>query len=324
MSAASSEGGGGSRLRVVLHPAHPPAVDEVLARSGVDLLRPGDDDGVARALADGAEVLVTYTWRADFLTPLLRWIAGTGAGTEQYPLDLLADRGVVLTTASGVHASCVAEHAFALLLACTRRLGESVRHMTERRWVPLAGDELGGKRLLIVGLGRIGEEVARRAEGWDVSVAGIKRDTASYRGRVTDVRAPDQLDEMCRWADAVVLAAPANASTRHVIGARQLEALGAGWLVNVGRGSLVDEDALIDALTNGQLRGAGLDVTGVEPLETQSRLWDLPGVVLSAHNAGDSPAFGTRWGEIFQANQSALLGEGTWINQAVPSAQATG
>lgn len=305
------------RLRVVLHPAHPPGVDDALGQAGVDLLTPADDAGVTRALVDGAEVLVTYTWRDEFLTPSLRWIAGTGAGTEQYPLLDLAERGVVLTTASGVHARCVAEHAFALVLACTRRLGESVRHMTGRQWVPLPGDELGGKRLLVVGLGRIGEEVARRAMGWDVAVAGIKRDVASYRGSVQDVRTPGELDEMCRWADVVVLTAPANASTRHVIGASQLEALGAGWLVNVGRGSLVDEDALVAALTEGRLRGAGLDVTDVEPLPTQSPLWDLPTVVLSAHNAGDSPAFGRRWGQLFASNCDALLGHGEWTNAAV-------
>jgi len=309
-----------SSVRVVLHPAHPPGVDAVLeAQTGVDLVRPADRDGVAKALEGGAEVLVTYTWQDDFLTPSLRWIAGTGAGTEQYPLDVLDSRGIVLTTASGVHASCVAEHAFALLLACTRRLGEAVRNAEQQRWQPLNGDELAGKHLLVVGLGRIGEEFARRCQGWGLSVAGIKRDVSSYRGIVEDVRSPDQLDVLCDWADIVVLTAPANASTRHAIGARQLDALGAGWLVNVGRGGLVDEQALVVALTEGRLRGAGLDVTEVEPLGDDSALWRLPTVVLSAHNAGDSPAYGDRWGQLFAANHAALRGEVPWTNLAKPA-----
>lgn len=303
-------------VSVVLHPVHPPGVDTVLeSQTGIELVRPTDEDGVAEALARGGEVLVTYMWREDYLAPSLRWLAGTGAGTEQYPLELLDRNDVVLTTASGVHSSCVAEHAFALLLACTRRLGESVRSMEHGRWERVVGEELAGKKLLLVGLGRIGDELAQRTQGWGMTVAGIKRDVAGYRGRVRDVRPPEELDVSCEWADVVVLAAPASASTKHLIGARQLDALGSGWLVNVGRGSLVDEDALVAALTRGRLRGAGLDVTQVEPLAGDSPLWSLPNVVLSAHNAGDSPAYGVRWGELFRHNLAQLNGDGIWTNR---------
>lgn len=305
---------------VVLHPDHPPGVDTVLeSQSGIELVRPSDEDGVADALGRGGEILVTYKWRGDYLTPSLRWVAGTGAGTEQYPLDVLEQRGIVLTTASGVHSSCVAEHAFSLLLACTRRLGESVRSMEHRRWDRVVGEELAGKNLLVVGLGRIGEELAQRTEGWGMSVAGIKRNVDGYQGRVLDVRPPEELDASCEWADVVVLAVPANASTQHLIGAQQLERLGAGWLVNVGRGSLVDEDALVEALTRGRLRGAGLDVTEVEPLAQDSPLWSLPNVVLSAHNAGDSPGYGVRWGELFRHNLPRLNGDGDWTNRVLPT-----
>lgn len=161
------------RPRVVLHHAHPPRVDTALAAMpDIELQRPGDTAAVTRALEEGCEVLVTHTWREAFLTPSLRWIAGTGAGVEQYPLERLHERNVVLTTAAGVHAACVAEHAFALMLACTRRPGEAVRNMTGQTWQPLVGEEVGGRKLVIVGLGRIGEEVARRAQGWGLSVAG--------------------------------------------------------------------------------------------------------------------------------------------------------
>jgi phosphoglycerate dehydrogenase-like enzyme len=296
-----------SKTRVVLHPAHPYGVDEYLESvPEVRLERPQDDASVAACLQDGAEVLVTYTWREDFLSPSLRWIAGTGAGTEQYPLERLAAHNVTLTTAAGVHSGTVAEHAFALLLALTRRIGEAARHMKETRWVPLVGEEIADKKMVIVGLGRIGEAIAVRAQNWDMEVAGIKKNPDNYVGCLRDVRGPDALADLCAWADILMLAAPAKSDGSAMIGQRELDLLGAGWLVNVGRGSLVDARALISAVTQGRLRGAGLDVTSPEPLPEDSPLWSSPKVVISAHYAGASPGFGARWGRIFSHNLRAF------------------
>jgi phosphoglycerate dehydrogenase-like enzyme len=306
-----------STIPVVLHPKLPPGVAAWLhAQSGLALHCPTDDAGVAEALARGGQVLVTYTWREDFLAPSLRWIAGCGAGVEQYPLARLAERGVVLTTAAGVHADCVAEHGFALLLALTRRIGEAVRHMGRCQWLALPGEELAGKRMAIVGMGRIGEAVARRAQNWGIEMVGLKRRPADYEGCLRDVRGAERLAEVCEWADILMLCAPALPDRSALIGAAELQRLGAGWIVNVGRGSLIDEPALIQALTHGRLRGAGLDVTAVEPLPADSPLWALPKVVISAHNAGDSPGFGPRWGEIFRHNLAAFAGSGPWRNRA--------
>ncbi|HEY0887752.1 MAG TPA: D-2-hydroxyacid dehydrogenase [Ramlibacter sp.] len=312
-----------NELHVVLHPRFPPAVDSALrSMPGVVLHCPADEAGVVRALDAGAQVLVTFTWRPEFLRPSLRWIAGTGAGTEQYPLAEFRERGVVLTTAAGVHAECVAEHAFALMLALTRRIGEAVRHMAARHWQALPGEQLAGKKLAIVGMGRIGEQVARRAQHWGLDIMGLKRDPRRYDGCVRDVRGADQLDAACDWADILLLAAPARADRHWLVGAEQLERLGRGWLVNVGRGSLVDEPALVRALASGQLRGAGLDVTAVEPLPTSSPLWRMPNVVITAHNAGDSPGFGPRWGAIFVRNRAAFGGDGDWVNLAAAGTAA--
>lgn len=302
---------------VVLHHDLPPGVrDFLVTRTDIEARCPADDAGVAEALAAGGTVLVTHTWRAEFLTPSLRWIAGTGAGFDQYPLDRFDAQGIVLSTAAGVHTNCVAEHAFALLLALTRRIGEASRNMEHARWQQLVGDELAGRKLLVVGLGRIGDMIARRALDWGMSVAGIKRDPATYDGRVEDVRGADQLQALCTWADIVVLASPARPDGRAVIGASELEALADGWIVNIGRGSLIDEPALLAALETGALRGAGLDVTAVEPLPTDSRLWSNPKVVVTAHNAGASPGFGRRWGAIFESNLAAFTGRGAhWVNR---------
>jgi len=305
------------RVSVVLHPVLPPGVKEQLGRiPTLELACPDDDAGVAAALGQGAPILVTYTWRPEFLTPSLRLVAGTGAGYEQYPLELLRQHHVVLTTGAGVNSACVAEHAFGLLLACTRRLGEAAVNQTERRWAPLLGEELAGKRLAIIGLGRIGEAIAVRAQGWDMEVRGLKRDVSAYAGVVSRVLGPAELPQLCQWADIAVLAAPAAAGEPPLIGSAELDALGAGWLINVGRGQLVDEEALVHALDEGQLRGAGLDVTATEPLPATSRLWDQPGVLLSAHNAGSGPGFGRRWIEIFRDNLAALNGSGAWRNRA--------
>lgn len=306
-----------SDIYVVLHPRHPPAVDAALhAIPGIVLHRPDDDEGVVRALDSGAQVLVTHTWRPEFLRPSLSWIAGTGAGIEQYPLDQLLGRGVILTTAAGVHSGCVAEHAFALMLALTRRIGEAARNMPLRLWQPLVGEELAGKKLAIIGLGRIGEEIALRARAWGLQLAGVKRHPARYRGCVADVRGTGEIGDLCEWADIVMLSAPATPGGSCLIGRRELERLGRGWIVNVGRGSLIDEGALVRALQSGTLRGAALDVTESEPLAGDSPLWRLPNVVITAHNAGDSPGYGPRWGTIFARNLAAFCGgDGGWVNR---------
>lgn len=303
-------------VRVVLHPRHDPGVDAVLeAISGIELVRPMDDSGVAAALAAGGEVLVTYTWRPEFLSPSLRWIAGTGVGFDQYPLTELADRGVVLTTAFGIHSGCVAEHAIGLLLACIRGIGESARNQSRGVWKQIIGEELAGKKMLILGMGQIGEGIARRAAGWEMEIAGIKRAPEKYDGILTDVRPPAALAEMCAWADILVLSLPGGSETKHLIGAEELDRLGSAWLVNVSRGSVVDENAMVERLQDGRLRGAGLDVFETEPLPGDSPLWTLPNVVMSAHNASASPQFGRRWGEIFRANLSALNTGSQWRNR---------
>lgn len=309
-------------VHVVLHPTRPPGVEDFLRSvPQIELHTPADEDGVVRALDAGAQVLATFIWKDSFLRPSLRWVAGMGAGIEQYPLTEFAQRNIALTTAAGVHAGCVAEHAFALMLALTRRLGEAVRHMGRHHWQALAGEELAGKKLAIVGLGRIGEEIARRADNWGMQITGVKRNPGAYRGRVSDVRAATELPRVCEWADVLLLCAPAAPDKRWMIGEDELRRLGAGWIVNVGRGSLIDEQALVRALTTGRLRGAGLDVTAVEPLPDQSPLWDMPNVVITAHNAGDSPGYGPRWGNLFRQNLAAFSAGGEWVNRVEAKAE---
>lgn len=308
-------------LSVVVHPttvasAAVPAVAEAIRRrTGLPVICPADEAGVVAALADGASILVTYRWRDAYLQPSLRWVQGQGVGYEQYPLDQFRDRGVVLTNAAGVQSTVIAEHVFALLLGITRGIGYSVRCATERRWDGRTDVEIAGMTLGILGLGSVGEAVARRAAGWELTVIGTKRDPDTYQGCASEVLAPQRLIEVCERADILVSCLPGGPQTHQLLSTRAFAALGAGWFVNVGRGSVVDEPALIDALTVGSLRGAGLDVFETEPLPAASPLWDLPNVIVTPHKAGQTPHYIERLAALVAANVNALRGHQPWTNR---------
>lgn len=307
---------GGVPIEVVLHPSQPQGVREALeAIDGIRLRAPDHEDGVAEALRDGAPVLVTFKWEARFLDPSLRWVASVSAGFEQYPLERFATDRVTLTTAQGVNALPMAEHALGLLLACTRRIGQSMRAGADRTWIRRPSRlELHGSTVLVLGLGTVGEQVARLAAAFGMRVIGIKRNPAAYGGQVADVRAPDQLLEACLEADVLISVLPGGDDTRNIIDREVLDALGHGYLVSLGRGSVVDEAALVDALRSRRLRGAGLDVFATEPLPEDSPLWELETAVLTPHIGGTSPNYGRRFGEIFRSNLAAYCGHGEWVN----------
>jgi phosphoglycerate dehydrogenase-like enzyme len=302
-------------IRVVLHPGLGAGIrDGIDAVEDVLVIVPAADEGVATALAD-APVLVTLDWDDDYLVPGLRWVQAISAGTEQFPAGRLADAGVVLTSARGVHGPQVAEHAFGLLLGLTRGIAVAARAQVrhEWRWPPVT--EIHGATMGILGLGVIGEAVAERAAAFGMYVIGTKRDPAGYDGAADEVFGAGEVVAVCERSDVVVIALPGGDDTHHLVGAAELAALGPGWLVNVGRGSVVDETALVTALAGGSLRGAGLDVFETEPLPTDSPLWDLPNVIVSPHCAGVSPHYGERLGAIFARNLDAYLGRGPWVNR---------
>jgi len=299
------------RIVAVRHPLsvsiHPGALDGV---EGLRVIEARSDDEVVAHLRDGVEVLLTHVWREDFLQPSLRWVQGEGSGYEQYPLERLAAHGVILSTARGVHA-CVAEMAIGLLLALTRGIARSVRDAGERRWSPpppgeRGSWELAGSTVGILGLGAIGEQVARRLVGWEVALVGCKRDPSSYRGVVPRVVAASDLRALCEEVDVLIATVPGSADNVALLGAAELGALGDAWFVNVGRGRVVDEAALIDALTHGRLRGAGLDVFSIEPLPQSSPLWALDNVVLTPHSGGRTHRYAQRLVEIVAANLAAF------------------
>ena len=243
------------------------------------------------------------------LLPNLRAICSFGVGYDPYPLELLRDRGIVLSTTPDVLNDCVADLAMGLMIDTARQLAACDRFVREGLWLsgsyPLTR-KVSGKKLGIVGFGRIGQAIARRAEGFAMPVRYHKRqqDPSSAYGYEAN------LLELARWADFLVLACPGGAATHHLINAQVLAALGAqGILVNVARGSVVDQSALVTALLNGTLGGAGLDVFEGEPKVPQA-LFALPNVVLLPHVGSGTVETRLQMEELVFANLQAFIDKG--------------
>ncbi|MBU9681880.1 2-hydroxyacid dehydrogenase [Burkholderia gladioli] len=238
------------------------------------------------AVSEGIEAILTrssYQVPASLLAslPNLKIIATSGVGFDGIPLDAARSRGVVVTNTPGVLDAAVCELAIGLLLSLLRRIPSADRFVRDEAWAhelfPLTSS-LAGKRIGIVGLGRIGQGIARRLAGFDVEIAycGSKVEGLPY-AMISDVR------ELASFADILIVCCPGGDRTRHLIDGVVLSALGSSsFLVNVSRGTVVDEAALIDALENGLIRGAALDVFEKEPL-IGSRLTTLSNVVLTPH-----------------------------------------
>ncbi len=243
-----------------------------------------------RRALEQAEALITLHTPQDLMTlaPRLRWIQGLGAGVEQFARAGVLRERVVVTNASGVSAGSMAEFVFGRLLQIWKRLREAEAHQRAHAYVQTYGRTFAGSTIGIVGMGSIGSAVAERARAFRLRVLGLKR---SHRPGATSELAeqlfgPEQLHEMLAQCDIVVVAAPATEETRHLIDAAALAAMRSGAvLVNVARGSLVDEPALIQALESGHLAAAVLDVFEQEPLPKESPLWDLANVYISAHSS---------------------------------------
>ncbi|GMQ85632.1 MAG: hypothetical protein BMS9Abin07_1199 [Acidimicrobiia bacterium] len=305
-------------LPIVLHPVHGPGLVEALSASpAVTVTVPDDGDGVVEQLAAGGRGLLTFLWEDRFATGALEWIQAVSAGVDQFPEQLLRDKGIVLTSARGAHTPAVSEHAIALMLAVVRMIGPAARGAAERVWHPVPAYEVSGRTMGVLGLGSIGETIAQKASALGMNVIGTKRRTSTYEGVAVDVYPPDKTLEVCSRSDVLVIALPEDPSTLGLVGEAELAALAAGWLVNVGRGRVVDEAALVRALTEGQLRGAGLDVTETEPLPDDSPLWDLPNVIITPHMGWSSDRVAGRLAEITVANARALDQGAPWLNRVV-------
>ena len=219
--------------------------------------------------------------------PQLRMVGALGAGYENIDVAHAKAHGIAVSNGAGTNDQCVADHAFGLVVAAVRGFGKLDRLTREGVWrndIALP-PQVSGKRLGIVGLGTIGEKIARRAQAFDMPIGYHNRNPKPG----TDYRYFDSVLALATWADVLMVATPGGAGTRHLVNAQVLQALGArGYVVNIARGSVIDTPALAAALREGRLAGAGLDVYESEPAPP-AQLLDLDSVILTPHVAGWSP-----------------------------------
>jgi glyoxylate/hydroxypyruvate reductase len=242
------------------------------------------------------------------VAPRLRWLQSTSAGIGQMVKRVGLDQtNITFTTASGVHARPLADFCLMAMLMFAKNYEWMERDKKAKRWERYSGEELTAKTLAIVGIGRVGQEVARHGKRMEMHVTGMRRSDAP----VPDVdKLFDRADlhAMLREADYLVLAAPHTPETEGIIGEAELALLKpTAVLINIGRGALVDEDALIRALQGKRLAGAALDVLREEPPPQDSPLWDMPNVILSPHSASTVAQENARITDIFCDNLRRYL-----------------
>jgi len=281
------------------------APNETPAPGGGHQIAPSELSPVQLAAADA---LVGWNLDRETLAaaPRLRWMHAAGAGVEQFDLQGLARRAVLLTNSSGVSAPNMAEHVLGMMLALARRFPTLVRAQSRRAWRDLETHrevaELQGQTVLVVGLGAVGRAVAERAAALGMRVLAVRRRQGERPPSVAALFDVGALPEALAEADHVVVALPNTPGTRGLIDAAAFAAMKPGAMIyNVGRGSAIDSAALTEALLSGRLGGAGLDVTDPEPLPADSPLWDKENVLITAHTSGATPRYWER--------QSALIAE---------------
>jgi len=280
---------------------------------GVDFVGADDRETLARESSD-ADVFYGFEFPPELVAgaPRLRWIQSISAGIERNLAPAIVERGILVTNGSGIASTAIAEHVIAVMLTLCRNLHVAARLQREALWdrpAIMAGTgtpvrEFDGSRIAILGLGPIGATVGRFAAALGAKVRGMRRHpTGKPVPPFEEVVGTGGIDGLLGWADFVVLAVPHTPETERLIGARELGLMKpSAYLVNVARGSVVDEPSLIDALRRGVIAGAGLDVFVEEPLPKTSPLWGMPNVIVTPHLAGVTPRYFDRGLELFMGN----------------------
>ena len=297
-----------------------------LRNTGISSIEVRTREELDARIAEADVLLCSGLWRNDLIprAPKLRFVQSISAGVDQYDKAAFATAGIRLASAQGVNARAVSEHAMALILALARRLPEARDNQAKRVWRGMLGDlsqredELGGKTLLIVGLGRIGNRLAQLAKAFDMRVLATRRDPAAG-GDADEVHAMGALTSLLPQADVVALTCPLTPETERLINAETLALLRpSAALVNVARGRCVDEPALIAALNAGRLTAAALDTTIEEPLAQGSPLWAMPNVFVTPHTAGETRHYEDNVLDLLIGNLDRLWrGETALSNQIV-------
>jgi D-2-hydroxyacid dehydrogenase (NADP+) len=279
------------------HVAYRMAERFALRGTGIGHFQVGTLDELDARLGEFDVLCVSMMWRNEFIAraPRLAFIQSISAGTDQYDRDALAAAGIRLASAQGVNAEAVAQHAMALILALQRQLHLARDNQAKRHWRGMISDlsqredELAGKTLLIVGLGRIGSRLSALARAFGMRTLATKRDASAGADAADAVFPQERLHELLPQADVVALTCPLTPQTQGLIGAAALAAMKpSAMLVNVARGRVVDEAALVAALAGRRIAAAGIDCTVEEPLPPASPLWALDNALITPHTAGET------------------------------------
>jgi phosphoglycerate dehydrogenase-like enzyme len=218
----------------------------------------------------------------------LRWIQSASDGVDWLLFDELVESDVVVTNARGVFDRAIAEYVVGLVLAMAKGLARTFQAQRSRAWDPRETESLVGRRLVVVGVGPIGRAIGGAARALRMEVRGVGRRARPGDDVFEAIAATDRLHDVLGWADVVVDALPATPATRHLFDSEAFSAMKPGArFINIGRGATVDEAALIEAVRDGRIGGAALDVFAREPLPADSPLWDQPNVIVSPHMSGD-------------------------------------
>jgi D-2-hydroxyacid dehydrogenase (NADP+) len=298
-----------------------------LRNTGLDWFEVRSLEDLKARIEDVDVLLCSGLWRNELIPAARRlaFIQSISAGTDQYSREALRAAGIRVASAQGVNKRAVAEHAIALILAMARQIPQARDNQTAKKWRGMIGDiskredELGGKTLLIVGMGRIGSRLAMLAKAFDMRVIAIRRDPSRGAGPADKVVGEGELPGMLPQADFVALTCPLTPRTENLIDAKALAAMQpSAYLVNVARGKVVNEPALIEALEQKRIAGAALDCAWDEPLPAASPLWSIPHVLITPHTAGETRRYEDNVIDLLLENLERLWrGEDVLKNQFV-------
>jgi len=296
-------------------------------QNGIDSFEVRTCDDLARRIGEADVLVVSSLWRNDLLDAArrLRFVQCNGAGTEQFDLDQFRQRGLRLASGQGTNSNAVSHHAMTLILALTRRLPEVLRWQANARWRPMnrsieqREDELTGKTLVIVGYGHVGRSLASLAKAFGMRIIGMKRNPGTGGEGADAVYGIDQLYSVLPQADFVALTCPLTKDTEKLIDGAALSRMKrSAVLINLSRGRCVDEAALIHALRDKAIAGAGLDVVVQEPLPSDSPLWGMESVIITPHSAGETRHYEGNVIDLLNENLGRLWrGETQLRNQVV-------
>jgi len=306
-------------VKLLIYPPEPAAILERLhaAAPEVTIVVAEDERAATREIADADAYYGRITPELLAAAGQLRWIQSPAIGLERTMFPELITHPVVMTNPRGIFADDIADHVLALVTGFARQLPRLLRQQLRHVWRPEGYEvmHLPDCTLGIIGLGGIGSAVARRASAFDMKVIAVDARRTEAPPGVTALWSPERLNDLLGTSDFVVICAPETPETRGLFGSATFKAMKpSAYLINIGRGKIVQLDALVEALRAGEIAGAGLDVFEVEPLPADHPLWDMENVVITPHVAGIGPHTAERRHQVLIENLRRFVANEPLLN----------